>query len=173
MAGFWIYHDLKIYQGSEYIRFLNMSGFIRTTLHHIDAWQGTDYSSGSAYTRVLNVPGLHKVLKKMLHHSCLTGFQTFPRFWTCHCFKYTWFTQSSEQNVPLKIFDRVLNMTLVLKWQSYRKFSVKCILEIHVILIMSEVLNIPRLCMYQESQYARASQGILKRFLIYLGFWVC
>ena len=28
------------------------------------AWQGSDYSSGSAYTRVLNIPGLHKVLKK-------------------------------------------------------------------------------------------------------------
>ena len=26
-----------------------MSGFIKKSLHHIDAWQGTDYSSGSAY----------------------------------------------------------------------------------------------------------------------------
>ena len=26
-----------------------MSGFIQKSLHHIDAWQGTGYSSGSAY----------------------------------------------------------------------------------------------------------------------------
>ena len=56
-------------------------------------------------------------------------------------------------------------MPLVLKWQGYRKFCVNCILEIHVILNMSQVLNIPRFCMYQESQYARVSQGILKVFL--------
>ena len=29
------------------------------TLHRIDAWQGSDYFSDSAYTRVLNMPGLH------------------------------------------------------------------------------------------------------------------
>ena len=96
LTGFWIYHGFKICQGSEYIRVLNMSGFIKKTLHHIDAWQGTDYSSGSAYTRVLNMPGLHKVLKKMLHHRCLTGFQIFLRFWTCHGFKYARVTQGSE-----------------------------------------------------------------------------
>ena len=42
-------------------------------------------------------------------------------------------------------------MPLVLKWQGYRKFSVNFILEIHVILNMSQVLSIPRFCMYQES----------------------
>ena len=41
-----------------------MSGFIKNTLHHIDAWQGSDYSSGSAYIRVLNILVLYKVLKK-------------------------------------------------------------------------------------------------------------
>ena len=45
-----------------------MSGFIKKTQHHIDAWQGSDYSSGSVYTRVITMLGLHKVLKKMLHH---------------------------------------------------------------------------------------------------------
>ena len=45
----------KVLQGSKYttvskyVRVLNMSGFIKKSLHHIDAWQGTDYSSGSAY----------------------------------------------------------------------------------------------------------------------------
>ena len=101
LTRFWIYHGFKIWQGSEYIRVLDKSGFIKKTLHHIDAWQGTDYSSGSAYTRVLNMPGLHKALKKMLHHRCLTGFQIFLRFWTCHGFKYARVTQSSEQNAPL------------------------------------------------------------------------
>ena len=41
-----------------------MSGFIKKTLHHIDAGQGSDYPSGSAYNRVLNIPGLPKLLKK-------------------------------------------------------------------------------------------------------------
>ena len=64
LTGFWIYRDFKIFQDSEYIMVLNMSGFIKKTLHHIDAWQGSDYSLGSTYTRVLNMPGLDKVLKK-------------------------------------------------------------------------------------------------------------
>ena len=54
-----------------------MSGFIKKTLHHIDACQGSDYSSGSANTGVLNMPELHKVLKKMLHDRCFKGFQIF------------------------------------------------------------------------------------------------
>ena len=144
----YIWQGFKICQGSEYIKVLNMSGFIKKTQHHIDAWQGTDYSSGSAYTRVLNMPGLHKVLKKMLHHRCSTGLQIFLRFKTCHGFKYSRITQSSEQSAPLYLFDRVLNMSLVLKCQGYRKFYVNCILEIQVILNMSQVLNIPRFCMY-------------------------
>ena len=36
-------------------------------------------------------------------------------------------------------------MPLGLKWQGHRKFCVNCILEIHVILNMFQVLNIPRL----------------------------
>ena len=86
LTGFWIYHGFKICQGSECIRVLNMSGVVKKTLHHIDAWQGTDYSSGSAYTRVLTMPGLHKVLKKMLHHRCLTGLKIFLSFWAYHWF---------------------------------------------------------------------------------------
>ena len=41
-----------------------MSGFIKKMLHRIDAWQDSNYSSGFAYTKVLNIPGLHKVFKK-------------------------------------------------------------------------------------------------------------
>ena len=37
LTGFLIYHGFKICQSSEYIRVLNMSGFIKKTLHHIDA----------------------------------------------------------------------------------------------------------------------------------------
>ena len=33
-------------------------------LHHIDARPGSDYCSGSAYTRVLNMPGYTRFLKK-------------------------------------------------------------------------------------------------------------
>ena len=67
---FWINHCFKICHATEYIRVLNMPGFINKTLHHIDARQGTDYSSGFAYIRVLNMPGLHKAILRMLHHRC-------------------------------------------------------------------------------------------------------
>ena len=30
----------------------------------IDAWKGSEYCSGSEYTKILNMPGLHKILKK-------------------------------------------------------------------------------------------------------------
>ena len=72
------YFIVYIWQGFEYttvpkyVRVLNMSGFIKKTLHYIDAWQGTDYSSGSVYTRVQNMLGLHKPCKKMLDHRSLT-----------------------------------------------------------------------------------------------------
>ena len=79
-----------------------MSSFIKKTLHHVDASrQGSDYSSGSANTRALNMPGLHKVLKKMLHHRCLTGFQTFLMLRTCHSSKYARVTQGFKQNLQL------------------------------------------------------------------------
>ena len=58
--------------------------------------------------------------------------------------------QSSEQKAPLWIFDRVLNGSLIRKWQGYRD-PVQTVFCIHVILNMSQVLNIPRFCMYQES----------------------
>ena len=41
-----------------------MPGFIKKTLHPIDASEGTDYSSGSAYTMVLNSQGYARLLKK-------------------------------------------------------------------------------------------------------------
>ena len=63
--------------------------------------------------------GLSKVLNKMIHY-----------------------------RVQNAIFDKVLNMPLVLKWQGYKKLCVNCILETHVILNMSQVLIIPRFCMY-------------------------
>ena len=70
-------------------------------------------------------------------------------------------------------------MFVVLKWQDYRKFCVNCILEIHSILNMPIpvsyayiYINIPSFCMHQESLCARVSQGILKRFLIYLKFLI-
>ena len=43
----------------------------------IDAWQDSEYSSGSeyGYGRVLNMSGLYKVLIKTLYYKCLLGFQ--------------------------------------------------------------------------------------------------
>ena len=63
------YTTVSKYAMVDYITVLNMSSFIKKTLHHIDAWQGFDYSSGSEYTRVLNMPVLHKVLNKPLYYS--------------------------------------------------------------------------------------------------------
>ena len=43
----------------------------------IDAWQGSEYFPGSKYTGVLNMPGLHKIFKEMVHDRCLTGFRIY------------------------------------------------------------------------------------------------
>ena len=50
-----------------------MPGFIKKTLQH-HAWQGSEFSLGSEYTRILNMLGLQKFLEKMLHQRCMTGF---------------------------------------------------------------------------------------------------
>ena len=77
---------------------------------------------------------------------------TCPPFTGCHkCMaSYVTVIQGSKKNALSQIFDRVLNMPLVLKQQGYRKFCVICILEIHGILNMPQVLNKPRFCMCQE-----------------------
>ena len=65
-------------------------------------------------------------------------------------YEYGSVTQGSQENAPLKIFDRVLNMPLF--WNSRvtgsSKFCINCILEIHGILNMLHVLNKPRFWMY-------------------------
>ena len=40
----------------------------------IHLWQGSEYSSGSEYTRILNMLGLYNFYKKMLRHRCFTEF---------------------------------------------------------------------------------------------------
>ena len=118
-TGFCVNYILKIHGilsvlSSEYAKVLNVSGvwiFHRVCQgslrkrYIIDSWQGSEYSSSSEYGNVLNLPGLHKVLKKN---------------------------------------------SLVLKWQGYRscEFCANFILEIHGIINMPQVLNIPRLWMY-------------------------
>ena len=51
LTGFLIYHGSKICQSYEYIRVLNMSGFIKKTLHHIDAYRVL------IIPQVLDIPG--------------------------------------------------------------------------------------------------------------------
>ena len=51
LTGFLIYHGFKICQSYEYIRVLNMSGFIKKTLHHIDAYRVL------IIPQVLDIPG--------------------------------------------------------------------------------------------------------------------
>ena len=57
---------------------IHLPAFLRLRKRYItDAWQGSKYSSGSEYDRVLNIPGLNKVLNKTLHYRYLIG------FWMC------------------------------------------------------------------------------------------
>ena len=91
---------------------------------------------GSKYTRVTQES------KKNAAYRCLAGFQIFFRFWRWHSSKYARVTQSSAQYCPLYISDRIQNMPLILKWQSYRlQFYGNCILEIRRIL---NILNMPQ-----------------------------
>ena len=69
-----MYHGYKICKGSEYIRVLNISGFIKKTLNQIDLWQDSKYSSGSEHVTVLNMSGLHKVLNNTFYYRYLIGF---------------------------------------------------------------------------------------------------
>ena len=108
--GFWIkYIIVYIQQGSEYftvskyIKGLDILEFwiCQSSLRKryiICAWQDSEYSSSYKYGRVLNMPGFLKVLKKMIHY--------------IHLYIY--------------IFDRALNMPLVLKFQGYRKLMFLC-----------------------------------------------
>ena len=61
-------------------------------------------------------------------------------------------TQGSQQNLPLSIFDKVLNRVLPLVWNGRVtescEFCVNCVLKIQGILNMLQVLNIPRFWMY-------------------------
>ena len=83
-SRFWMYLESKyviVTKGAEWsASSCTCQGSLRK--HYIkDAWQGSEYSSGFEYTRILNMPMLHKVLKKMLHQRCLTGFGIFLRLW--------------------------------------------------------------------------------------------
>ena len=81
-SGFWIYFDFRIYQSSEYTRFLNMSGLQRFWIKYfvIDVWQYSEYAT------VLNMLGSHKVVNKIFHHKYLTGFWIWPEFWKYQCY---------------------------------------------------------------------------------------
>ena len=45
----------------------------------IDAWQGSEYSLGSKYTRVLNMRELDKVLQEKLYERCFRRFPNIPK----------------------------------------------------------------------------------------------
>ena len=92
LKGFWIKYFIYTYLTG----FLNVSDFIKKTLNHIDAWPGSDYSSGSAYTKVLDMPGLQEVLNKNDVSKILSAFQIFLRFSTCHGSKYARVVQVSD-----------------------------------------------------------------------------
>ena len=109
MLRFWMYQEFKYAilnsfekNTSSYIFESETLGFwlCQVSLRKRSSYrylQSSYCSSVSAYNSVLNMPMLHKVLQKILHHRCLTGFQIFLRFWTFHGSKYARVTQGSEQ----------------------------------------------------------------------------
>ena len=72
LTGFWIFLRFWIYQDSKYARVTQDSWKMLL----IDAWQDSEYSSGSKYGRVLNMSGLHKVLNKTHYYTI-----SFIMFW--------------------------------------------------------------------------------------------
>ena len=89
LTGFWIYHGFK---------------FIQKTLHH-RCLTGSECSSGSKYTRILNMSGLHKLLKKC----CITD---------------AW--QDAKYSSSYK-YDRVLNMSrlhMILNKRLHYRYSI-------------------------------------------------
>ena len=100
-AGFWICFDFRIYQSSEYTRFLNMSGlhkalnkiFRDRCLAVFWIWLGFWICHGSKYA------GPHKIVDKILHHRYLTGlwiclefskYQCYTAFFRKQLVKYVW-----------------------------------------------------------------------------------
>ena len=96
VSGIKMYYSYKEFWIKYFIAYI--PGFINKTLHHrwltgfwichvytrllkkcstIDNWQNSKYSSSSEDVRVLNMPGLYKVLNKTLHYKYLVG------FWIC------------------------------------------------------------------------------------------
>ena len=141
--------------------------------------------------------GLHKVLDKMLHYGHLIGFWIFFRFWICQGSKYAMVTQGSEQNAPLYLFDSVLNMPLVLKWNAYREFLrnsysrdswyseyapvsqyIRFLNVIGVLICyrfigyIDRVLNMLNFWIYPGSEYARVRQGSEYAWIRLNNFWI-
>ena len=56
----------------------------------VDVWQYYEYVLDSEYASVLNMPGLHMVLKKILQNRYLT------RFWYASSSEYASVTQASQ-----------------------------------------------------------------------------
>ena len=98
-AGFWICFDFRIYQSSEYARFLNMSG-----LHQVLNKIFREYALDSEYGTVLNMPGSHRFVNKIFHHKYLTG------FWICFDSENTSVTQDSVEISLSYMFDRFLSI---------------------------------------------------------------
>ena len=68
------------------------------------------------------MPELNKFLKKNVAPQMDDRIPNIPQVLNMKGSKYVRIAQGSEQNAPLQIFDRVLNIPLVLKWQEYREF---------------------------------------------------
>ena len=123
------------------------------TRYIIDAWRGSEYSSNSDYTWLLNMLGLHKVLKKCCTIDAWQISQYFSGF-------------EHGRVLNMRGLHQVLNKTLhyrcligfwiCLYFLNGRvtgscEFCANCILEINRILNMPQVLNIPRFWMHQKS----------------------
>ena len=116
----WIMLRFWIYQESKYA--ISLQRVLNKILHLIYLTGFWIYHG----FKICQASGCTRVLK--LHCICLTGFRIFLRFWIWQGSKYTkvLITQGSEQNAPLWIFHNVLNTSLVLKCQDYRKLRFLC-----------------------------------------------
>ena len=111
----------------------------------------------------------------MPHHRHLAGFWILLRFWIWQSFKYARITQDYEKTLHYRYLTGFWMCLLVFKWLSYKELWVLCKLYSRDSRYFeyTQILDMPRFWMHQQSQYARFSQGILTEFLKYLGFWIC
>ena len=110
------------------------------------------------------MPELSKILKKILHHRCLTGFKIFLTLRIWQGSKYASIRQGFGHNAPLQIFERVLErfVTRVLLTKSCQ-FCANFIPEIHGILNTPQVFKYATILNVSGILICQISTGYINR----------